>query len=242
MASDDAVKQHSVEKSNENETSSDRSLLDFMKKDDQDESKVITTEFDDKLHISNPQPQPKFEDCKVEADEEEKVTKPSQLHRSGSSSSSSSEEEVEKEGVIIKKKKKEKKGLKEKIHKEEDTSQVVTQPEEKKGFFEKIKEKLPGGDKKVEEETVAPTPAEYDTVEGGEPAKKGIMEKIKEKLPGGGHKVEQETVAPTPTPPLDHSPNVVVEDGEPANKGIMDKIKDKLPGHHPKTTTEEEKK
>ncbi|MGI4694202.1 hypothetical protein ACR2XS_26435, partial [Klebsiella pneumoniae] len=122
MASDDAVNQHTVEKSNQHETSTDRTLLDFMKKDDQDESKGITTEFDDKLHVSYPEPEPKFDECKVE--EEEKVTKPSllqKLHRPGSSSSSS-EEEVEEGGEMIKKKK-EKKGLKEKIaekfHKEE---------------------------------------------------------------------------------------------------------------------------
>jgi len=253
MASDDAVNQHTVDY----ETSTDRSLLDFMKKDDQDESKVVTTEFDDKLHISNPnpnpEPEPKFEECKVE--EQEEVTKPSllqKLHRSGSSSSSSSEEEVEEEGVIIKKKK-EKKGLKEKIggkfHKEEDTSvpvEVVAEPEEKKGLLEKIKDKVPAGhDKKVEEETGFPAPAApvgCDTaVEGGEPAKKGIFEKIKEKLPG--HKAGEETVAPTPAPGhLDHSPNVEGGEPEPAKKGIMDKIKEKMPGYHPKTTTEEEKK
>ncbi|MGI4694213.1 hypothetical protein ACR2XS_26490, partial [Klebsiella pneumoniae] len=122
-----------------------------------------------------------------------------------------------------------------------DTSEpveVVTEPEENNNMFEKIKDKLPGGVKKEEEGPVAPTPAEYDTVEGGE---KGIMEKIKDKLPGDGHK-EEETVAPTPTPPLDHSPNVVVEGDEPAKKGIMEKIKEKMPGFHPKTTTEEEKK
>lgn len=85
MSSDDAVTQHSVGKSNEYE-SSDRGLFDFMKKED--ESKVIATEFEEKVQVS--EPEPKFEDCKV-VEEEEKVTKPSlleKLHRSSSSSSS----------------------------------------------------------------------------------------------------------------------------------------------------------
>ena len=62
-------------------------------------------------------------------------------------------------------------------------------PDEKKGFLEKIKEKLPGGYKKAEEHP-APPPAECTTadvpeheVEAGK-EKKGILEKIKEKLPG----------------------------------------------------------
>lgn len=88
MSSDDAVTQHSVETSNE---STDRGLFDFIKKDDHDESKVIATEFEQKVQVS--EAEPKFEDCKVVQDEEEdKVTKPSllqKLHRSGSSSSSS---------------------------------------------------------------------------------------------------------------------------------------------------------
>nr|Q9XJ56.1 RecName: Full=Phosphoprotein ECPP44 [Daucus carota]BAA82445.1 ecpp44 [Daucus carota] len=195
MASDDSVPQHSVEKTTEYE-SSDRGLFDFMKKEEKDETKVIATEFEEKVQVS--EPEPKYEDCKVVEEEEEKAAKPSlleKLHRSGSSSSSSSsDEEVEEGGE--KKKKKEKKGLKEKIeekihHKEEDTSvpvEVVTEPEKKKGFMEKIKEKLPGGGKKVEEETVAPPPppaaAPVDCAVEGDPAKKGILEKIKEKIPG----------------------------------------------------------
>lgn len=81
MASDDAVTQSTVE-------STDRGLFDFMKKDDHDESKVIASEFEEKVQVS--EPEPKFEDCKV-VEEEEKVAQPSlleKLHRSGSSSSS----------------------------------------------------------------------------------------------------------------------------------------------------------
>lgn len=245
MASGDAV---NVEKSNDYETeTTDRSLLDFMKKDDQDESKVITTEFDDKIHVSKPEPElkPKSEDCKVE--DEEKVTKPGllqKLHRSGSKSSSSSDEEVEEGGEIKKKKKGLKEKIAEKIHKDEDTSVPVqvAEPEENKGLLDKIKDKLPVSGHKVEEETVAaPTPVEYDTVEGGKPVKKGLIEKIKDKLPGADHKVEGEKVSPPAAPQVDI---YATEDGgEPAKKGIMDKIKEKMPGYQPKTTsTEEEKK
>lgn len=68
----------------------------------------------------------------------------------------------------------------------------TTGTEEKKGFLDKIKEKLPGGHKKTEEVTTPPpvvaahvpteTTATTTTIHEGE--KKGILEKIKEKLPG----------------------------------------------------------
>lgn len=123
----------------------------------------------------------------------------------------SSDEEEGKEKKE-KKDKKKKKGLKEEKkeekHEEEDTSvpiekyeeeAVVGQPEEKKGFIEKIKEKLPGQHKKTEEVVVATPPpapvmvecyaAEESHQEGGPEAdqpkeKKGFLEKIKEKIPG----------------------------------------------------------
>ncbi|MQK22184.1 hypothetical protein EI013_27860, partial [Escherichia coli] len=89
------------------------------------------------------------------------------LHRSDSSSSSSSDEEEVGEDGEKRKRKKEKKGLKEKIQgkvddkeekKHEDTAVPVEKVEvdpahpdqEKKGFLDKIKEKLPGH-KKTEE-------------------------------------------------------------------------------------------
>lgn len=125
----------------------------------------------------------------------------------------SSEEEEEGEGG--EKKKKKKKSLKEKIcgeEKEEEKKKIAEEdtavpvvkcddapgdatPDEKKGFLEKIKEKLPGGHKKAEEH--APPPAECTTADvpahEGEAGKekKGILEKIKEKLPGY-HKSEGE--------------------------------------------------
>lgn len=59
--------------------------------------------------------------------------------------------------------------------------------EEKKGFMEKLKEKLPGHGKKPEDASaVAAAPVVVPPpVEEAHPAeKKGILEKIKEKLPG----------------------------------------------------------
>ncbi|KAK1261560.1 Dehydrin COR410 [Acorus gramineus] len=59
-----------------------------------------------------------------------------------------------------------------------ETSTIVISPgEEKKGFLEKIKEKLPGGHKKVEEVPI-------EDGEGVGQDKKGFLEKIKEKFPG----------------------------------------------------------
>ena len=99
-------------------------------------------------------------------------------------------------------KKKKKKGSKEKIFggkeegntKHKDTITPVendnavanaeaTNPEEKKGFIEKIKEKLPGKHK-AEEGGPAECGANEQSPEGEANEKKGILEKIKEKLPG----------------------------------------------------------
>ncbi|KAM1387790.1 hypothetical protein ACFX2I_015993 [Malus domestica] len=90
------------------------------------------------------------------------------------------------------------------VHHHEEPTDYPT--EEKKGFLEKIKEKLPGH-KKTEEVPVAaasyeqqshdhhatepPVVASYEA--GEEPKeKKGIMEKIKEKLPGYHSKTEED--------------------------------------------------
>ncbi|XP_074275733.1 dehydrin ERD14-like [Silene latifolia] len=118
------------------------------------------------------------------------------LHRSNSSSSSSSEEEVEEGGMKIQRRKK-----KEKLpsHKNEGAGEI--QPEEKKGFLEKIKDKLPGHHKDeaiispAHAATMAPPHCPPDGHCGGvheQQEKKGIFEKIKEKLPGG-HKDVDET-------------------------------------------------
>ena len=72
-------------------------------------------------------------------------------------------------------------------------------PEEKKGFLDKIKEKLPGHSKKPEEAPEAPAPCateaaapphHHEEDQGKE--KKGFLEKIKEKLPGYHAKEDQE--------------------------------------------------
>ena len=57
--------------------------------------------------------------------------------------------------------------------------------EEKKGFMDKLKEKLPGHGKKPEDDSTAvAAPVVAPPVEEAHPAeKKGILEKIKEKLP-----------------------------------------------------------
>jgi hypothetical protein len=77
--------------------------------------------------------------------------------------------------------------------------------EEKKGFLEKIKEKLPGGHKKPEDAAAvpathaapapvhAPAPAAEEAVSSPDgKEKKGILGKIMDKLPGYGHKAAGE--------------------------------------------------
>lgn len=70
-----------------------------------------------------------------------------------------------------------------------DVVEGTTGTEEKKGFLDKIKEKLPGH-KKTDDVTTpppvvaAPVHTETATTTTQEGEKKGILEKIKEKLPG----------------------------------------------------------
>lgn len=69
--------------------------------------------------------------------------------------------------------------------------------EEKKGFLEKIKDKLPGHKKPEEVPVASPPPAEYENAEpahhdGEAKEKKGLLEKIKEKMPGYHPKAEEE--------------------------------------------------
>ncbi|CAK8569287.1 unnamed protein product [Lathyrus sativus] len=172
----------------------DRGVFDFLggkKKDEEHkppQDEAIAHEFGHKVTLYEAP-----SETKVEEEGEKKHTSLlEKLHRSDSSSSSSSEEEGE-DGEKRKKKKEKKK--------KEDTSVPVekvevvdgtTGTEEKKGFLDKIKEKLPGGHKKTEDVTtpppvvVAPVPTETTatTTTGHEGEKKGILEKIKEKLPG----------------------------------------------------------
>ncbi|KAK3425000.1 hypothetical protein EUGRSUZ_F01727, partial [Eucalyptus grandis] len=72
--------------------------------------------------------------------------------------------------------------------------------DEKKGFLDKLKDKLPGGHKKADEvysPPPPPPPAECAPVEppyqdGSPKEKKGLLEKIKEKLPGYHPKGDEE--------------------------------------------------
>ncbi|XP_050366667.1 dehydrin ERD14-like isoform X2 [Argentina anserina] len=76
--------------------------------------------------------------------------------------------------------------------------------DEKKGFLEKIKDKLPGHKKPEEVPVASPPAAGYETAEPayheGEPKeKKGLMEKIKGKIPGYHPKTEEEKEKEKPT-------------------------------------------
>ncbi|EOA35752.1 hypothetical protein CARUB_v10020984mg [Capsella rubella] len=163
----------------------DRGLFDFLgkKKDEtKPEETTIDSEFEQKVHISEPAPEVKHEET-----EEKKPSLLEKLHRSDSSSSSSSEEEGE-DGEKRKKKKDKKKTT---------TEVEVKTEEEKKGFMDKLKEKLPGHGKKPEDASavaaapvVTPPPVE----ESHPVEKKGILEKIKEKLPGYHPKTTTEEV------------------------------------------------
>nr|KJB14328.1 hypothetical protein B456_002G119600 [Gossypium raimondii] len=102
-----------------------------------------------------------------------------------------------------------------KVMKEEDSAVPVekcdeaatvhhSETPEKKGFMEKIKDKLPGQHKKDEEVTTPPpaaaAPTENDHHEGETKEKKGFLEKIKEKIPGYHSKTEDEKEKETTAP------------------------------------------
>jgi len=196
--------------------STDRGMFDFLgKKKDEDLEKkqgdvdhqAISSEFEHKVHVSEP-PKDEFHD------EAKKGSLLDKLHRSNSSSSSSSSDEEAEEGGEKRKKKKDKKKKKEDdttVPVEKCDDVVVSGPEEKKGLMDKIKEKLPGQGKKEEEVAVAdgyrvptshpPSTDEHDL---------------------GAYKEESSTTA-------------AAAGGE--KKGFLEKIKEKLPGYHPKATT-----
>lgn len=207
--------------------STDRGLFDFMGKKEEKEKKphdhqggAIATEFDQKVHVSEPVEQHKDEEKKHGSLLEK-------LHRSGSSSSSSSsEEEVEEDGKKIRRKK------------------------EKKGLKERIKEKVSGEKKEnVDHETHVPVEKYDDAVhdQQEDDQKKGFLDKIKEKLPGGGQKKPEEVVHPPPPPTTAaaaaSAESTSPEGGDQAKekKGFLEKIKEKLPGYHTKTEEEKEK-
>lgn len=191
----------------------DRGLFDFLgkKEEEKPQEEVIATDFEEKLQVSEPETKVEEEHKKKE-EEEKKPTLFEKLHRSGSSSSSSSSDEEEGDDEEKKKKKKEKRSLKEKMKisgekgeekEHEDTSVPVEvvhtetphEPEDKKGFLDKIKEKLPGHKKADEVPPPAPeyvSPEAAVSHEGDAKEKKGLLEKIKEKLPGYHPKTEEE--------------------------------------------------
>jgi len=183
-----------------------------------DEPAAISSEFEQKVHVSEP------EEPKPEEKKESLLEKLHRSDSSSGSSSDEECEDGEKkkkkkffkenikEKIEAHKEKKEEEKIEKHevdthvpIEKYEDvavppsSTEVVhpvptPEPEEKKGFMEKIKGKLPGH-KKVEEEHSAPPPtpavvAHDDEVK--EKEKKGILEKIKDKIPGYHSKSEEE--------------------------------------------------
>lgn len=104
---------------------------------------------------------------------------------------------------------------------EKSEEEAVVQPEEKKGFLEKIKDILPGHHKRAEEVevVVAPPP------------------------PGHHKKAEEVEVAPPPPPPtvVECYAAPAEQDSPKEKKGFLEKIKEKIHGNHHKTTGEEDK-
>ncbi|KAK1324254.1 Dehydrin ERD14 [Acorus calamus] len=79
------------------------------------------------------------------------------------------------------------------VKSEESVTETALSPGgEKKGFLEKIKDKLPGGTKKAEEAPVESSQAAVVVVQEEE-EKKGFLEKIKEKFHKSGGGDEHET-------------------------------------------------
>ncbi|KAK3424999.1 hypothetical protein EUGRSUZ_F01726 [Eucalyptus grandis] len=169
----------------------DRWLFDFMgkKKEEEGETKqeeVMAAEFQEKV---------KVEECVVEEEDKEKEKKHGhlkELYRSiiGSSSLSIiSSSSSHKEDTTVPMEKCDEPGV---------------PADEKKGFLDMRKEKLPGGHKEADEVSSPPPPpppAECAPVEppcqdGSPKEKKGLLEKIKEKLPGyhprGDEEMEKE--------------------------------------------------
>ncbi|OWM80464.1 phosphoprotein ECPP44-like [Punica granatum] len=131
------------------------------------------------------------EEVHGEKKDEENPTLEEQLHRSLNNSSLSSDEEG---GTERKEKKKSKKAAAGEACDGEGKVSTghngIDDTEEKKGFLEKIKEKLPRYEKKPEGDN-SPEPEPEPECPAG---KKGILEKIKEKLPGCHKSAEDEKV------------------------------------------------
>ncbi|GAU22076.1 hypothetical protein TSUD_309800 [Trifolium subterraneum] len=179
MAEENQNKYETTSTTNTETEIKDRGVFDFLggkKKDEEHkpQEEAINTDFSHKVTLYEAPSETKVEEAEGEKKHTSLLEK---LHRSDSSSSSR------------KKKKKEKKEKKEDtsvpVEKVEVVDGTTVSTEEKKGFLEKIKDKLPGH-KKTEDVTTPPpvvvAPVPTETTDQGE--KKGILEKIKEKIPG----------------------------------------------------------
>lgn len=197
------------------------------KEDKKAQEEVLVSEFDQKVTVSEPESKlgEYKEDEKKHTSLLEKLHRSDSKSSSSSDEEEGETEEKKKKRKERKEKKGLKDKTKEKItgdreeEKYEDTTVPVekyeeetvvhhaptvvhhaepVQPEEKKGFLDKIKEKLPGQPKKTEEIPPPPPPqteyaaAELPSQEGEAKEKKGFLEKIKEKLPGYHPKTEEE--------------------------------------------------
>ncbi|KAG6388340.1 hypothetical protein SASPL_149765 [Salvia splendens] len=159
--------------------SADRGLFGFGAKREEEakcEETPIASEFEEKVKVSEePEKEKEKEEEKKHGGLIEK------LRRSDSSSSSCEDTSVP-------------------VEKYEDVL-PAQEHEDKKGFLDKIKDKLPGG-KKTEEVAAPPPPApapapvvaDYSatTPEAEGKEKKGFLDKIKEKLPGYHPKSDEE--------------------------------------------------
>nr|QMX78313.1 DHN1 [Medicago sativa]UUZ30945.1 salt tolerant protein [Medicago sativa] len=199
MAEENQNKYEETTATNSETEIKDRGVFDFLggKKKDEEHIKpqedAVATDFSHKVTLYEAPSETKVEE--KEEGEKKHTSLLEKLHRSDSSSSSSSEEEVD--GERRKKKKKEKKEKKEDtsvpVEKVDVVDGTTASTEEKKGFLDKIKEKLPGH-KKTDDVTTPPPVVVAPAVPSAETTtttashdqgeKKGILEKIKEKIPG----------------------------------------------------------
>ncbi|KAL9238111.1 hypothetical protein vseg_012582 [Gypsophila vaccaria] len=172
----------------------------------------FASDFDDKVRVSD--------EVVVDEEEAKHGSLLEKFHQADadSSSASSSDEEDDEEKKKKKREKKERKGLKEKLFGQKDeeyTSAPIEKPQvqevviekpqvqevvhsepsnpedvEKKGFLDKIKDKLPGHKKADDQPEVVAETVVVQEVEVEE--KKGLMDRIKDKIPGFGSKVDED--------------------------------------------------
>ncbi|KAI3807740.1 hypothetical protein L1987_23674 [Smallanthus sonchifolius] len=210
---DNAVNHHSQKTKEHGEEKSDHGLLDcFCKKDEnkkcgetdcKDEKNESLLE---KLHISDSNSSSSDEECE-DGEKKKKKKKDKSLKEKVEKKI---EEDKVKINVKIEEAREKALELKEKTiikHHHHHPVKLLSlhqnqlvRLKRKKGFIEKIKDKLPGGHKKAEDELAAPLPPPVEAVkadhhvnaENEHKEKKGILELIKEKLPGYHSKSEKE--------------------------------------------------